>query len=101
MPSAWRFNGKVLSLTWPQCATSKETVLERIQEAFPENLEKAVVCTEEHADGTPHLHAAIFFKEAQRLNGTTTLDRLAGKHGHYKYAPSPAGWVTYVKKVSE
>lgn len=98
MPRSFRFHGRNLAITWPQCETTKETVLERILVAFPSC--KAVVSEEEHADGAPHLHAALLFAEETRINGFRTLDALAGKHGDYKPAPTPRNWIKYVIKVS-
>jgi len=102
----FRLQTKYLSLTWPQCQTSKETVLRRIRETFGDNLEFAVVCEETHKDGTPHLHAAVSLKSKNKKRGSLWLDNLAGKHGHYKACSKGTphqktgikGWVDYVCK---
>lgn len=104
----FRLNAKNLFLTYPQCDTPKEFVLEKIKEKFGENLEFAVVCEEDHAEreeddphAVPpgrHLHAVISLKAKQTLCGANCLDSLANSHGNYKAARHLGASVKYVAK---
>lgn len=93
----FRLQAKFFFLTWPQCATPKETVLERIK-ALP-NYSHAVVCREDHKeeDGV-HLHAFVALDRVCKRRGTDWLDALANKHGHYEPARDQQKVVKYVIK---
>lgn len=93
----FRLQAKFFFLTWPQCNTPKETVLERIQ-ALP-SYSHAVVCREDHKeeDGV-HLHAFVAFSRPIRRQGHAWLDALAGKHGNYQAARNQQDVVKYVIK---
>lgn len=93
----FRLQAKNFFLTWPQCNTPKETVLDRIK-LLPD-YSHAVVCRENHADDLGvHLHAFISFTKQQNKVGTKWLDDLAGKHGDYKAARNVPASVQYVIK---
>ncbi len=94
----FRLHGKVFFLTWPQCTTPKEVTLERIRTKWPDC--KAIVCEEEHADGSPHLHATILFDTQTTVNGLPALNGLASKQGNYKISRSAFNSVRYTSKVS-
>lgn len=93
----FRLQAKFLFLTWPQCSTPKETVMERIK-LLP-NYEYCVVCREDHKDGSgEHLHAFVALTKMVRTWGTKWLDDLAGKFGNYSPARNNKKSVQYVIK---
>jgi len=84
---ATRFNlqGKKFFLTFPKCSASVDQVL--AQCATLPQLSWAVVATEQHKDGSPHLHVVLVYSEKQRLKGLPGLavfDGLVSQHGNYK-----------------
>lgn len=93
----FRLQAKFFFLTWPQCDTPKETVLERIK-ALP-SYSHAVVSREDHKeeDGV-HLHAFVAFSRVVNRRGSDWLDALAGKHGNYQSARDQQHVVKYVIK---
>lgn len=100
-PSAsrpFRLNGKSLFLTYPQCDTPKETVLNNIKEKFGQNLVFAVVSREAHQDQQPHLHAVVSLAARVDYNSPNCLDSLANSHGNYQAARSLRKSVEYVVK---
>jgi len=74
---------KKLFLTFPQCIISKEVLLLNIQN-FSWDLDWAIVCSERHEDGSPHLHAVINLKRMYRTTIASALDVLVGGHGDYQ-----------------
>ena len=93
----FRLQAKFFFLTWPQCNTPKETVLERIK-ALP-NYSHAVVSREDHKDADgEHLHAFFALTRQSNRKGAAWLDALAGKHGNYQSARNPKDVVKYVIK---
>ncbi len=93
----FRLYAKHLFLTYPQCSATKESVLKRVLERL--DPEWAIVCQEEHADGTPHLHAVIKLKKRKNFRNARLFDSLAGKHGNYKSARNLVKAVSYVTKT--
>ena len=98
--SSWRLQAKNLSLTYPQCETTKEAALSRVVEYFGDNLHFAVVAQEEHAEEGTHLHMAISLKKQLRTRNCHLLDVLVDppKHGNYQAARAMRRWVAYVVK---
>jgi len=94
----FRLQGKNFLVTWPQCNATKEHVLERALEFFGDNLEFAVVSHENHADGSPHLHAAFALKRRKDYTSAACFDSLANSHGNYQVARSQRAAVKYVTK---
>lgn len=84
-------------LTFPQNATTKETVTERLLAKWPSDLEWSIVAEEKHEDGTPHLHAIVVFKEQKNIT-MDAFDFLAEKHGNYQPVKHLAKAVEYVTK---
>jgi len=93
-----RLQGKNFFVTWPKCNATKEDVLARAQEFFADNLEFAVVSKEDHADGTPHLHALFALKKRKDYRNAASFDVMANSHGNYQVARSQRDSVKYVTK---
>lgn len=94
----FRLQGKNFLVTWPQCNERKEVVLERAREFFGDSLEFAVVSHEEHADGSPHLHAMFAMNRKKTYCRADCFDSLANSHGNYQVARSQRAAVKYVTK---
>lgn len=93
----FRLQAKFFFLTWPQCDTPKETVLERIKAIA--NYSHAVVCREDHhEDDGVHLHAFVALTKPWNLRNPHYLDALADKHGNYQAARDQLAVVKYVMK---
>lgn len=89
---------KNLYLTYPQCAVAKEDLLEMIQLYFDDNLLWAVVSSEKHQDGSPHLHSLVSLKTKFKTYSSSTLDQLADQHGNYQAARSVNDTLRYILK---
>lgn len=95
MTDGFRLNTKKAVFTYSKCPLSKETVYNHINAKYP--IKYARICIEAHADGTPHLHAAIEWKKKINITNSRTFD-IDGFHANV--AP-PMSWPAsknYVKK---
>lgn len=91
-------HGKGLFLTWPQCDTSKEQVLDNAKALFGNNLVTYVIAQEEHKDGNKHIHAWFGLANPINYRKPEKLDVLTGKHGNYQVARSPKNVMEYCIK---
>lgn len=101
----WNMDCQNLYLTYPQCHTTKEEVLQNIIKKFGEVLKWCVIAEEEHKDGTPHLHMNICLKERYHSRNANDLDILVassshqeGKHGNYQATRTPRKTLKYITK---
>lgn len=93
----FRLQAKFFFLTWPQCSTPKETVLDRLK-ALP-NFSHALVAREDHKDQAgEHLHAFLALSKPWNIRNPGLLDALAGKHGNYQAAKDQTKVVKYCVK---
>lgn len=99
--SNFRLNSSTLFLTYPQCPLEKETAVENLL-AFCQSKNvtptKYVVAQEQHKDGTPHLHIAIWLSGKLNLKSPRSLDAITGKHGHYRGIKYPTRCLKYCLK---
>lgn len=85
-----KFQGTKLFLTWPQNETNKDTLIERLLEAYPNNIEWIVACNEDHEPteidkyGGMHSHVALRFKKARTWVYHKVLEEIGGKSGDYQ-----------------
>lgn len=89
-----RIRSKGWFCTWPKCDESKEFCLSEIKKKH--DLIEYVICKEDHADESKHLHA--FFKLGKRTEFKSDLFDFAGFHGHYESAKSWRAVKDYVQK---
>lgn len=84
-------------LTWPHCPLTPKDILIALRNIrdLP-RIKKYVICTEPHADGTPHAHAFVQYesKVVWRSNRWNVL----GYQGHYEKARSWFCVQNYCKK---
>lgn len=80
--------------TYPKCTLTKEELLSGLQ--LKEKIVEYVIALEQHADGTPHLHAFIKLEKKRQFKA----DRFdVGEwHGNYQIAKSWHAVEQYVKK---
>lgn len=111
------------SLTYPQCPVTPETAADLLDAKFPD-LEWLIVSREAHADGTPHLHAAVRFHaqkhfrspfwadlevppevlpaiENQENAPPLELPETLVYHGNYQVTRNVRDWITYVIKDAD
>lgn len=91
----FRIQAKKIFVTYAQCTLTREAVYEFINEKHP--VQKAIVCIEAHADGTPHLHAAVWFKRKVQITNPRIFD-IEGFHPSIESTRNWSASVTYVKK---
>lgn len=89
-----RMRSKGWFCTWPKCDVAKEFCLSEIQRKH--DLVEYVICKEDHADETKHLHA--FFKVRKRIEFKKDLFDFSNFHGHYESAKSWRAVKDYVTK---
>lgn len=95
----FRLNAKNLFLTWPKNNVDSGTILNRCMDLFgPDNVSYICVAEEEHADGTPHLHAVICLKTACDIRNVAKIDAVGEKHGNYQSARNVKDVYEYVRK---
>lgn len=84
MNGNFRLQSKYVLLTFPQCEATKEEALARVRELASDDLEWAVICSEAHQDGSPHLHMVLAHKVRWSTRNPAYFDGIGGKHGDYK-----------------
>lgn len=99
--SSYRLQAKNVFLTFPQCSLSKSEAMANIHKLVSLqqlSLRGAIVAQEKHADGSPHLHCALFFEDRLRTRDCHFFDSVAMKHGSYEAIYSIPKTLNYVKK---
>lgn len=98
--NSFRLNAKNLFLTWPKNDADAGVVTNNLLEHFgADNVSYLCVSTEDHEDGTPHLHALVCLKNKVDIKNAATLDEIGGgKHGNYQSAKNVRNVLEYVKK---
>lgn len=84
-----RFQATSLFVTYPQNDVDKQTVVDRLLEEYPNNVEWVVACNEDHEpqddDQQAGVHAHFICKFKKRTWAThAKLDKIGGKHGDYQ-----------------
>lgn len=92
----FRLNAKKVFLTYAKCNVDLNDILKVAEEWG--KVEYAVICEENHKDGTPHRHAAILYAQPIDIKRADALD-VNGFHGNYQAAKQFDAVVEYVKKA--
>lgn len=79
---SFQLNTKSLFLTYPQCPYPLQEFQNALLARFGTNLLQGVCARELHADGNPHLHAAIMLKTAFRTKSVSIFDDLVQPPKH-------------------
>lgn len=92
-------SGSKFLLTFAQCQTPKEEVVERIRDQHPDAI-AYIVARELHADGQPHLHVYLAFEEPRKIKDYAYFNTLVHPHkqANLKSVRSPKGAQEYCKK---
>lgn len=98
----FRIRGSKFFLTYPQCSTPKEWVVEQLPELF-RDLEGYVVAEETHEDGQPHLHVYLSLKATRSISDPAYFDPIVDppKHGNYQVVRSPYAVLKYCTKEGQ
>ena len=87
MPSSFSYNAKSIFLTYAQCPEDREVLLDLLKTKVGNDrtnqLVKACIGQERHADGGLHLHACAWYTHKLRFNDVRYLD-LNGHHPNIK-----------------
>lgn len=94
----FRLNAKNLFLTYPRCDAAPEDVMVNLKIFFGDLLVWAVVGTEPHADGFPHLHISLSLTRKVNYRDPFCLDCIVGQHGSYEGTRSKKGSIEYCTK---
>jgi len=97
-PGAFRLSAKNIFLTWPHCDRPMQALLDAANARWPDKVQYAIACEEQHEDGIPHRHMLVCFKRKANLRVLAHLDGLAGQHGDYKAARDVHASIVYLKK---
>jgi len=97
----FRINAKRLFLTFPQCATTRETAKQRIEESalFKDKIEWLIIAQEQHQDGNLHLHIGISLKDKLTFCRADFADFIGGQHGNYQAMRNMKKCVAYITKT--
>ena len=76
-----RIQAKGWFLTYPQCAMTKEDLLEGLKGCLPVKIQEYVVAEEKHENGDPHLHA--FVKYEKKVEWKADRWDIGTHHGNY------------------
>lgn len=85
MPYNFYIRSTKFFLTYPQCDVRPTILQQLFRERFADdstdqqyrvNLQRIIVCSEQHANGDPHLHAYIEFSAPFKITSSTVWDLL-------------------------
>lgn len=99
MESRFRINAKHLFLTYPRCTLDKQVAFDQL--FFKFTPERLIVSREDHADGTPHLHAYVGLHSKRNFTSSNFADLFLHPdlfHGNYQAARSVKATIQYVTK---
>lgn len=99
MEPRFRINAKHLFLTYPRCHLDKQVAYDQLVQKFTP--ERIIVSREDHADGTPHLHAYLGLYEKRNFTTATFADLFLIPdlfHGNYQAVHSVKATIKYVTK---
>lgn len=94
--SAFRVDSKSWFLTYPRCSLDKEVVLDLLK-AKGKPIVGAVVASELHEDGSPHVHVYLLLGDRFNCRNPRFWD-LGSHHGNYQAAKSLEAVIKYIKK---
>lgn len=106
--SLFRLQAQNLYLTYPHCGMDHELAIQLLTTKLT-NTKRSVkdwlICTEPHADGTPHLHVVLWLSSTVDSRNAHFADLIVGNteqyHGHYEAMKYEHTCVTYVVKYGD
>lgn len=99
----FRMNAQKFFLTYPRCDVAPADAIATIKELLEEPYGiKFVVCgREKHADGSLHLHIALWLRKPLDIRSAKYWDFVTAQHGHYRIMCKPERCVAYVIKEGD
>jgi hypothetical protein len=97
----FRFQGRAVFLTFPQCNTPLQVAAENIRKQNKINIEEFVISCEKHEDGNPHLHAYIRFGKKLSIRRSDFFNYIGGKQPNIQKVKNKDYCIAYVAKNGE
>lgn len=97
---SFQLRSKNVALTYPKCPLDKQRVLDALRGKCGDNLNAVLVAAEQHADGSPHLHAYLRFDTALSTRDSRYFD-IEDYHPNVQSCRSPKKWLVYLGKSDE
>lgn len=97
---SFQLRSKNVALTYPKCPLDKQRVLDALRGKCGDNLNAILVSSEQHADGSPHLHAYLRFDTALSTRDSRYFD-IEDYHPNVQSCRSPKKWLAYCRKADE
>lgn len=100
----FRINAKKLFLTYSRTNLTPPEVLAQLSTKFSSNIEKYVICQENHAEEPElgaHIHAFLEFPKKINISSPRKLDLFENNkpvHGEYQAAKNTQNVINYIKK---
>lgn len=96
---SYRFQGKHVSLTYPQASFALEDGLTylRNKSSGSRTVTKVVICSETHADGSLHRHAYVRYSGRINLSNPRFFD-FAGCHPNVQSTNNIQAWINYIQE---
>jgi len=91
---AFRTRALKFFLTWPQCDITLQQLVDHLKSFNPENY---CGCLEAHADGSPHAHAVLQFKEQLLVTNCNHFD-WNGRHANIQACRNLTKSLAYCQK---
>lgn len=91
---AFRVRALKFFITWPQCDITLQQLVQHLTSFNPTNY---CGCLEAHADGSPHAHAVLQFKEQQLITNCNHFD-WNGKHANIQACRNLSKSLAYCQK---
>lgn len=93
-----RLRGRYFFLTYPQCSEEPLTLWEHL---LAIGAVGAAIARESHADGNPHLHAAVDFGKQRKFGDAANYFDFANVHGNYQVARNWKAVIRYIEKEND
>ena len=98
MTTNFTLKGKTVFLTYPQCSTPKESLLDHLKQLLEhKDIKYATVGQEQHEDGNPHLHAFVWLNKEIHVRDRAFFD-FEGHHPNIQSARNKADVIKYCQK---
>lgn len=94
-PLRLRLRGRYFFLTYPRCSEETIVLWEHLSQLGATG---AAIARESHADGDPHLHAAVDFGKQRKFGNASQHFDFANVHGNYQVARNWAAVLKYLEK---
>lgn len=97
MTTRFRIDAKHIGLTYPQCDLTRERVLDSLRSTVGDKYVCSIIAIEQHADGTPHIHAYLGVSSKRCIRDPRLFD-IDGFHANIQGLRVPKNWCRYIQK---